>query len=66
MSLPHESKRPAEKVSSTASGVPLEEDIRRRAYEFYQERGGEENHDIDDWLRAEDEISHNRGTRKAA
>jgi hypothetical protein len=35
----------------------LEEKIRRRAYELYEERGRGDGHDLDDWLRAEAEIS---------
>jgi hypothetical protein len=31
----------------------LEEEIRRRAYALYEQRGREDGHDIDDWLRAE-------------
>ena len=33
-----------------------DDDVRRRAYELYEERGGEQGHDWDDWLRAEQEI----------
>ena len=39
----------------------LEEAIRRRAYELYEERGREDGYDVDDWLRAEAEV-----TRSAA
>ena len=35
----------------------LEEEIRRRAYELYEARGSEDGHDLDDWLRAEGEIT---------
>ena len=35
----------------------LEEEIRRRAYELYEERGREHGHDLDDWVRAEAEIT---------
>ena len=35
----------------------LDEEIRRRAYELYEERGREDGHDLDDWLRAEAEIT---------
>ena len=35
----------------------LEEQIRRRAYEIYEERGREDGHDMEDWLRAEAEIT---------
>ena len=31
----------------------VEEEVRRRAYELYAERGREDGHDLDDWLRAE-------------
>ncbi len=33
-----------------------EELIRVRAYQFYQDRGCEQGHDMEDWLRAEAEI----------
>ncbi len=35
----------------------LEEDIRRRAYELYEGRGREDGHELDDWLRAEEEVT---------
>jgi hypothetical protein len=35
---------------------PSSEQITRRAYEIYQERGGESGRDFDDWLQAEREI----------
>ena len=34
----------------------LAEEIRSRAYELYEERGREEGHETEDWLRAEAEI----------
>jgi DUF2934 family protein len=33
-----------------------EELIRLRAYRFYEERGCEHGHDVEDWLRAEAEV----------
>jgi Protein of unknown function (DUF2934) len=33
-----------------------EDEVRRRAYELYEERGGEQGHDWDDWFRAEQEV----------
>lgn len=36
----------------------LEEEIRRRAYELYEIRGCEDGHDLDDWLRAEAEVTY--------
>jgi glyoxylase-like metal-dependent hydrolase (beta-lactamase superfamily II) len=45
-----------------ATGEPFQssaarrEEIRRRAYEIYLERGGQPGHDLDDWLQAEREL----------
>ena len=36
--------------------LPLEEQIQRRAYELYVERGSESGSDLDDWLQAEEEV----------
>jgi hypothetical protein len=35
----------------------LEYQIRLRAYQLYEERGREDGHVLDDWLRAEEEIT---------
>ncbi len=35
----------------------LEEEIRRRAYTLYEQRGREDGHDLDDWLHAEAELT---------
>jgi Protein of unknown function (DUF2934) len=35
----------------------LEHQIRERAYELYEERGREDGHDEEDWLRAKEEIT---------
>jgi hypothetical protein len=35
----------------------LEEQIRLRAHELYVARGREDGHELEDWLRAEDEIT---------
>lgn len=37
----------------------LEEQIRVRAHEIYEQRGRDEGHDIDDWLQAEAELTRN-------
>jgi hypothetical protein len=47
----------------TKSGAPppsLEEQIRRRAHELYETRGREDGHELDDWLRAENEITQQK------
>ena len=43
--------------ASIVTDPKLEEEIRRQAYTLYEQRGREDGHDIDDWLRAEAEIS---------
>lgn len=43
--------------TATESHPNLEEEIRRRAHVLYEERGREDGHDIEDWLRAEAEIT---------
>jgi hypothetical protein len=35
----------------------VEEQIRCRAYQLYEDRGREDGHDLEDWIRAEAEIS---------
>jgi hypothetical protein len=37
-------------------GVPIEEQIRHRAFEIYLQRGGQDGSDLDDWQQAEAEI----------
>lgn len=44
----------------------LEEQIRRRAYELYEGRGRTDGHDMDDWLRAESEITSGKREAVAA
>jgi len=39
---------------------PTSHEIAARAYEIYRERGGEEGHDLDDWLQAEQELIERR------
>jgi hypothetical protein len=59
-----ESKKPAAKTGRQTSMAkrakpspqPTREDIERRAYEIYLERGGTEGSEMDDWLRAEQEL----------
>jgi len=44
----------------------VEDQVRRRAYELYEQRGMEDGHDVEDWLRAEEEIKQTRTRRVAA
>jgi hypothetical protein len=43
----------------------LEEEIRRRAYALYEQRGRKDGHDLDDWLHTEAELSA-KGMKTAA
>jgi len=43
-------------AQTTESTVKLQEEVRRRAYEIYEQSGRGEGHDLDDWLQAESEI----------
>ena len=43
-------------TQKTLRTEPTSDDVARRAYELYQERGGEPGADVDDWLRAEREL----------
>lgn len=44
----------------------LEATIRRRAYELYLERGGADGFALDDWLRAEAEVTRAKARSTAA
>lgn len=58
-------KEPTTKQTANVVTDPNhEQEIRRRAYAFYEERGREDGHDIEDWLRAEAEL--NAAAQKAA
>jgi hypothetical protein len=41
----------------TKSTPDLQEQIRRRAHELYEQRGRDPGHELDDWLQAESEVS---------
>ena len=45
--------------SNIAEQAPpaIEEQIRCRAYELYEKRGGADGQDLEDWLQAESEIT---------
>jgi Protein of unknown function (DUF2934) len=51
-------KKPPRTVASDPQ--ELEEQIRQRSFELYEERGREDGHEVDDWLRAEEEITRKK------
>jgi hypothetical protein len=57
--MPTTQKRRRTDLSEPIPGSSTEygDEIARRAYELYQERGGEDGHDVDDWLQAERELT---------
>jgi hypothetical protein len=50
-------KKSATSVTSEPQDIELEDQIRLRAQELYKARGREDGHELDDWLRAEEEIA---------
>ena len=56
-----EEKKPVQSTSVAEAdegfkAAQILEMIRLSAYQFYQERGGEDGHDVEDWVRAENEV----------
>ena len=49
-----EKKQPVSTVTESGNNEEL---IRTRAYGLYVERGMEDGHEVEDWLRAEEEVS---------
>ncbi len=50
----------------TQSTSELQEQIRRRAYELYEQRGRDDGHELDDWLLAESELAQQKAMTAAA
>jgi hypothetical protein len=46
----------AETIEAPVGNAERDEDIRRRAYEIYLERGEQPGRELDDWLQAEREL----------
>ena len=44
----------------------VEQEIRQRAYLLFEARGGEDGHELEDWLRAEEEIKGAKSNALAA
>ncbi len=59
-------KKPTTAATATSHLAPdLQEEISRRAYELYEERGREDGHAAEDWLRAEAEVRERHRQRSA-
>jgi len=53
-------------VQTTESSIDLQEQIRLRAYQLYDQRGREHGLDLDDWLQAESEVTQQKAKVVAA
>jgi DUF2934 family protein len=51
------SERAEAQEQDRSLALTREENIRRRAYEIYLDRGGEPGHDLADWLQAERDLT---------
>jgi len=49
-------------IPQNAANAPSEQDIAIRAHELYLERGAEQGYDLDDCLRAEQELKARRSS----
>jgi hypothetical protein len=45
---------------ATESPVDIQGQVRRRAFELYEQHGREDGHDLEDWLQAESELVQQR------
>ena len=63
MSIDATKKQP---TSVTSEPQELEHQIRLRAHELYEARGREDGHEMEDWLHAEEEITHKKARTIAA
>lgn len=59
--VPQESDERPQPAVVTLADALAQEEIARRAYRLYLERGGQDGHDVEDWLGAEAELLHDRG-----
>jgi hypothetical protein len=57
---------PSQTIYQTLESIELEEQIRLRAYKLYEQRGREDGHDLEDWLRAESEVTEKKARAIAA
>ena len=47
---------PISSETDTTFSIDTQEQVRRRAFEIYEQRGREDGHELDDWLQAEAEV----------
>ena len=59
------SAQPAPEPKKNVFPINLDEEIRKRAYELYEQRGGGHGHDVADWLQAESELRLSPPSRRS-
>lgn len=64
MKVPEASRRRAKNEGNTP--IELTAEIRRRAYELYEQRGRADGHMLEDWMQAEAEVLDPEGKPAAA
>lgn len=62
---PNEAISPETTALTAEAENELQEQVRLRAYELYEQRGGEDGRELDDWLQAEAEIVESMTRPKA-
>jgi hypothetical protein len=55
--MPNPTRTPTTKPEAALSPEMIQEQIRHLAYELYEQRGREDGHDLDDWLKSELEVN---------
>jgi hypothetical protein len=55
-SVPENGRAHAQLPYVTATDIEIQEAIRRRAYQIFEQRGFRDGHDFDDWINAEREV----------
>ena len=63
---PRTSNNPISSKLLDGNYEPLQDRIRTRAYELYQERGAMDGHDVEDWVQAEEEVHRQEHLHRAA
>ena len=59
-------RRQAPTIAVMKSAPELQEKIRRRAYELYEQRGRSDGHELDDWLQAESQVTQKKAKTVSA
>lgn len=57
---------PSQTPTQMATFITDQEQIRRRAFEIYEQPGRSDGHELDDWLHAESEVTQQKAKKAAA